>query len=74
MTTAQKAGVEPRMDKIKPLTPTEMAWKDFVQALPAWQYHLLMKGDTEMILHDDFVAGHRSLGDIKLALSFDVGS
>jgi hypothetical protein len=56
---------------LEPLSPMDMAWREFVQALPAWQYHLLMKGETEMILHDDFCSGIRSIEEIRLTLSYE---
>lgn len=50
----------------------ELLWDEFLASLLPWERHKLTKDETELILHDAYIAKEISLRDIRLELSFEL--
>jgi hypothetical protein len=50
----------------------EIKWDEFLASLLPWERNKLTKDETELILHDAYIAREISLRDIRLELSFEL--
>lgn len=52
----------------------ERRWVSFIKRLNKEERARLFDGSTEMIVHDEFIAGRMSLAEIRLVLNTEEGS
>lgn len=59
---------------ISRMTSREHLWERFLAELSRsepWLYHRIIRGEDELVLHDQFVAGEIRLIDVRLMFSFE---